>query len=98
MTAPARRTIAAQTHGDAPLRQPTREARRPDIRIEAGRQLRASLWLMLLMGVGLAVTMASRPVAQTDATAEPGKQMVLQLPASATLVATAAPMKATAIR
>jgi len=98
MTAPARRPLVLSTATDAPLRQPSREPRRPDIRIEAGRQLRASLWLVLVMGVGILVTIAARPAPQAEAFAPAGRTMALGASAPVTLTASAAGTGLTTIR
>jgi hypothetical protein len=98
MTAPASRPLVLSTASDAPLRQPARAPRRPDIRIEAGRQLRASLWLVLVMGVGILVTIAARPAPQAEAFAAPGKTMALGASAPLTLTASVDRTGLTAIR
>ncbi|MFO1147896.1 MAG: hypothetical protein U1E62_05910 [Alsobacter sp.] len=98
MTAPARRPLVASPAADAPLRQPALETRRPDIRIEAGRHLRASLWLVLVMGVGLAIAFAARPAPQPEAFRVTDKALVLKLPAPLAMAATATGPRTTAIR
>lgn len=51
--------------GDEPLRLP-RSTRRDDVRIDAGRQLRLGLWLVLVISIGFGATLAARPTLVED--------------------------------
>lgn len=53
--------VPASQAGDEPLRLPEPSRRGREVRIEAGRQLRMSLWLMLVIGIAFAATLAARP-------------------------------------
>ena len=55
---------------DAPLRMPARTAVRNDLRIQAGRQLRMSLWLVAVLAVALTATLMARPAAGPSFTAD----------------------------
>lgn len=77
MTTSRSRAFPAPAFGtqDEPLRLP-RKSRRNDIRIEAGRQLRLGLWLVLVLTLALGATLASRP--QAIAPGEP-REAALEL-------------------
>jgi hypothetical protein len=59
-TAPAAVAPSRQGVG-APLRLTEASRRSRNVRIDAGRQLRTSLWLILVIGVAFAATLAARP-------------------------------------
>jgi hypothetical protein len=59
-TAPAA-VARSRPGGEAPLRLTEASRRSRDVRLDAGRQLRTSLWLILVIGVAFAATLAARP-------------------------------------
>ncbi len=56
------------SQADAPLRLPARGTVRSDLRIQAGRQLRMSLWLMAVIAVALTATLLARPASSPSLT------------------------------
>jgi hypothetical protein len=64
MSRPVHTAIAK---ADAPLRLPVSRTRVRDLRVEAARQLRMSLWLMGVIAVAFTATLLARPQASPTA-------------------------------
>ena len=56
------------SNAEAPLRMPAKAAVRGDLRIQAGRQLRMSLWMVAVLAVALTATLLARPVSGSSLT------------------------------
>lgn len=61
-------SATGSSQADAPLRLPARGTVRSDLRIQAGRQLRMSLWLMGVLAVALTATLMARPASTPSLT------------------------------
>lgn len=61
MPATLDRAVPAPSFSDAPLRAASGRRPNQEIRIEAARQLRMSLWLVAVTAIALCAVLASRP-------------------------------------